>query len=275
MGIAAFVWRITQLETGINYAAWIIVSICGVRILFNFIPFLKLDGYYLLSDACDIPNLRQLSLEYVASNLRWGLWGADRPARQTKHFTLLVYGVTCWLFSIVFLSIMFTTFGQLAFQHVGAWGVIPVVVIGLVAGRSMFRGLMAGEVRRMFATRKARARVWMTAGAIAIGLLCFFPWEKRASGTFEMRPMTRVELRAPVAGFLKTITVVEGETVKANGLLGELEIPELPSRIAEQRAAVRELKAKWQLLKIGAAGRDRRRSQSFGSCRVVAQVGVK
>ncbi|MGH7138433.1 MAG: hypothetical protein ACREHD_22000, partial [Pirellulales bacterium] len=73
--LAVFGWRMTLQDTLVNYLAWTVVSISGVRVLFNFTPFIKLDGYYLLSDALDLPNLRQRALDYVADYLRWLLWG--------------------------------------------------------------------------------------------------------------------------------------------------------------------------------------------------------
>ena len=51
-----------------------VLSVCGARLFFNFNPFLKLDGYYLLSDWLEVPNLRQRAWDYGA-HLRWLLWG--------------------------------------------------------------------------------------------------------------------------------------------------------------------------------------------------------
>ena len=87
--LAVGVWRVTQQQSAVNYLAWIIVSICSVRVLFNFIPLIKLDGYYLLSDLLDIAKLRQRALDYVAGFLRWGLWGAAWPAREVRRALLL------------------------------------------------------------------------------------------------------------------------------------------------------------------------------------------
>ncbi|HEX3869258.1 MAG TPA: efflux RND transporter periplasmic adaptor subunit, partial [Pirellulales bacterium] len=249
--LAVFVWRVTRQDSVINYLAWMVVSICGVRVFFNFIPFLKLDGYYLLSDAIEIPNMRQRALEYVAAYLRCGLWGAQRPICDRRHAALVSYGITCWIFSIVFLTLMLIALGNMAQRFIGSWGLLPIAVLGLVAQRSMLRGLGAGEVRRMLATRSVRTALW-GGGVLAVGAALYFvTMEKRASGTFEIRPSTRVELRAPVAGFLRTISVAEGDHVSPSDVIGYLEIPELPSRIEQQRAIIREAEARLHLLQIG------------------------
>ena len=41
---AAFVWRLTAQDSMINYLAWVILSVLGVRNLFNFNPLLKLTA---------------------------------------------------------------------------------------------------------------------------------------------------------------------------------------------------------------------------------------
>src|SRR5439155_2123288 len=63
--VAVFVWRLTVADTMVYYVAWVALSVCGARIFFNFNPLLKLDGYYLLSDWVEIPNLRQRSWAFV------------------------------------------------------------------------------------------------------------------------------------------------------------------------------------------------------------------
>ena len=62
--------------TLINYLAFIVLTISGIDSFFNFNPLIKLDGYYLLSDWLEIPNLRARSFNYLMERLRWLLWGS-------------------------------------------------------------------------------------------------------------------------------------------------------------------------------------------------------
>src|SRR5262249_25708288 len=48
--LAVFAWRLTLPGGWPHYLAWVVLVVCGARVFFNFNPFLKLDGYYLLSD---------------------------------------------------------------------------------------------------------------------------------------------------------------------------------------------------------------------------------
>src|SRR5204862_349914 len=79
-----FIWRVTEPQSGVNYVSWVVVTVCGVRTLLNFNPLLKLDGYYMLSDWLEVPNLRQRSWGRMQAQLRWLLWGAARPAPEPR-----------------------------------------------------------------------------------------------------------------------------------------------------------------------------------------------
>ena len=81
---AVFVWRVTMQDTLLNYLAWVILSICGARIFFNFNPLMKLDGYYLLSDWLEIPNLRQRGLDRLMASVRCVFWGGPRPDKGMR-----------------------------------------------------------------------------------------------------------------------------------------------------------------------------------------------
>src|SRR5207302_1911215 len=119
--LAVFAWRLSVPEHGLHYLSWVVLSVCGVRVFFNFNPLLKLDGYYLLSDWLGILNLRQRALGHVAGHLRWLLWGADRPLPDQRGRFLVGYGLACWLFSVGYLVVML-----LALLHVlgSRWGLV-------------------------------------------------------------------------------------------------------------------------------------------------------
>src|SRR5262249_55580960 len=82
--LAVFVWRLTLPGSLPHYLAFIVVTACGIQTLFNFNPLLKLDGYYLLSDWLEAPNLQPRALGSFKDHMRWLLWGAPRPTPQAR-----------------------------------------------------------------------------------------------------------------------------------------------------------------------------------------------
>ena len=61
--LATLAWRVTKPWTPLNHLALVVMATSGIKTLFNLNPLIKLDGYYLLSDWLEIPNLRQARSE--------------------------------------------------------------------------------------------------------------------------------------------------------------------------------------------------------------------
>jgi multidrug efflux pump subunit AcrA (membrane-fusion protein) len=256
--LAVFIWRVTLPDSLVNYLAFVVLSACGVQTLFNFNPLLKLDGYYLLSDWLEIPNLQQRSGDYVKGLARWLLWGAARPVdnwhgsgSRAIRRSLLLYGLVSWLYSLSFLVVMLVVLSRVFGAR---WGVVGLACTGLLAFlsiRGLFHGFAAGEVRRMILFRHKRTALWaLIVGAVAAAL-CFTQIEDRVGGSFQLRPATRAEIRAPVAGFVQAVSYDEGDRVPPGELLARLEVPDLECRLAQKRAEVSEVQARLRLLRIG------------------------
>lgn len=65
--LAVLAWRTTEPNTLINFVSLSVMATSGIKTLLNFNPLIKLDGYYLLSDYLEIPNLRRRAFRYVGS----------------------------------------------------------------------------------------------------------------------------------------------------------------------------------------------------------------
>jgi multidrug resistance efflux pump len=106
-GLATWVWRLTNTDTAINFIALIVMVSSGIKTLFNFNPVIKLDGYYLLSDWWEIPNLRARSFRCVSDTFK-KLFGAKIP--RLEQMTLrerrrcLAYGLVGGIGSFWLLS---------------------------------------------------------------------------------------------------------------------------------------------------------------------------
>src|SRR5262249_45536075 len=140
--------------------------------------------------------------------------------------------------------------------RLGWIGVAAIAGLALLTLPMMLRGLSGGEIWTMIRRRRRRF-IWL---AILIGLvaLLLMPIPDRAGGAFQVRPVTRAELRAKVAGFVREVRFDEGDRVGSEDVVLVLEVPELDSRLAQKRAEIREVKAKLTLLEVGPRPEERR-----------------
>jgi multidrug resistance efflux pump len=250
--LAVFVWRLTLPDTRVNYLAFVVLSICGIQTLFNFNPLLKLDGYYLLSDWLEIPNLQQRALDAFKGRVRRLLWGAPALDGEPRGRLLAGFGLATWLCSLIVLTLTLAVLARYLGARWGWVGLGGVALVGLVTAPGLFREFFAGEVSKMILGRRKRTVVWvLVLGGLVAGP-CLIEIEDRAGGAFQLHPITRAELRAPVAGFLREVYCDEGDRVSPGAPVARLEVPDLSSRLAQKRAEAREAQARLRLLESGA-----------------------
>ena len=75
--------------------------------LYNLLPVLKLDGYYLVADGLEIPRLRERSIEFVTSGLRSKLLNRESWTREEVIF--LAFGI------LALITTAYFTYGSIAF----------------------------------------------------------------------------------------------------------------------------------------------------------------
>ena len=245
--VSVFLWRATQPGTTVNYMTWIVVSTCGVRVLFNINPFLRLDGYYALCDILGQHNLRRRARDRWLQHVRCILWGAERPAPLPDGRQLLIFGFMTWFFSVSLIGLLGFKLADWLRSSMGIAGVITAFSFAAMLLKRYFKGSLGKDFFAMFRTRKTRVFLW---GILLIALL-LVPVRDRVGGVFQVKPLMHWEVRAPIAGFLREMRVAEGEHVSPGQRLALIEVPELTSQIARKKAEMAEVTAILKRLNAG------------------------
>lgn len=249
--LAVFVWRVTIQDSLVNYLSFVLLTVCGSRGLINLNPAFKLDGYYLLCDWLEIPNLYRRGREHWMGYVRHWLWGAERPGPQPRGWWLFCYGFARWSAALVFLDLVFLRALKFSVDQFGFVGLAFTTGLLLYAVRRVFKGFFRSEFMTMITVRPRRAHVWVAVLAAGASLLFVIPIHNYATGNFEVRPGNRVEVPAPVPSFVGAVRVEDGATVKAGDVLVELHAPDLQSQIETKQAELRESEANLAKLKLG------------------------
>lgn len=172
--IAVFLWRISDQTTAINYMSWIVITTCGLRVLLNLNPLMKMDGYYALSDLLGVHNLRKRGRRRWMKHIRWLLWGAKRPKAVPDGKLLLWYGVTSWLFKVCFLSLILFKLSEPLQSFLGPIGLVVGVVLFVTYAKRYFKGSLGKDFVEMFRKRKKRA---LLLGGLGMSMvILWFNW---------------------------------------------------------------------------------------------------
>jgi putative peptide zinc metalloprotease protein len=245
--LATFAWVLS--EPGLFHAFCVnVMLICSVNtLLFNGNPLLRYDGYFVLSDLIEVPNLAA-EARSALSRLLLGRDEADPPV-DARELVLLAYGVAATIyrafvtFAIVWLCVkMLTSLGLQPFGYLLA----ALCLVGFVAGpaTSLAGAALAPRPRRL----RALLTLVLTVGAVVFAGL--IPLPHRIEAPAILRPRDATQVFVPVGGTLVE-SVAAGSEVQREQTIARLEdaalareIVQLESRLAELTTQVEVLESR-------------------------------
>ena len=234
--------------------------VCSVStVIFNGNPLLRYDGYYILSDIMEIPNLRQKSTEILNRKLsQWCLGhraaSTIRSCRERNQIFFALYTVAAavyrWFITFSILWFLYQVFKPYRLEVMGQ----------IIAGMALY-SLLFQPVYKMAKffyipgriDKVKKPRMFATLGVIAavaafIGLVPF-PFDVMC--TLEVEPYEPEPVYVVVPGTLGKVHVKPGDVVDAGQPLAELKNLDLDTTIADlsgQRDVfAAQLKNLWQL----------------------------
>jgi multidrug resistance efflux pump len=255
---AVFAWRITAPETALNYVALVIIALTGIRILVNLNPLIKLDGYYLLGDYLEIPNLRDKAFAYLQNRIRRHPGsGKDRTntvgSRERRVY--VTYGISAALFTVLLLGYVLSLFSGFLIQRLQGTGFIILVLLTLYVFRNrlaqMFQKI--AKFRLQPAGYRSVKRGVFRSLVVAAGLavLILGRMELTVSGEFEAGPVENADVRAEVEAIIAAVYVDEGQRVEKGQPLARLSSRDYSAELAKVEADIQEQRARLRLLSAG------------------------
>lgn len=245
--IALFFWL--NVEHGIlRSIAYNIIIIASVStIMFNANPLLRYDGYYVLSDLLEIPNLAQRSLNYLGYLFKrylLGLRKIEPPyVGPGERFWLFVYSAASFIYRafiyaaiIIFISGKFFIIGVL----LGIWAAFSIVIIP-VFKRIHF--VLFSPVLREKRFRACMISGFLLAIAVALIFLMPFPSWTRTEGVIWVPEESLV--RAGTNCFVEKVKAVSYTKVKKGDIVIECEDPLLAASAGVLRAQLKALQAQY------------------------------
>ncbi len=239
--VAALVWVATLNTDGslvhqLAYNAMFIASVSTV--LFNANPLMRFDGYYMLSDLIEIPNLMQRAQTMLKHHFKVHAYGLKREIPPTnipsERWILNVYGVASlayrvFLFVTITLHVLGIAFAiglLLAVWTASMWFILPI---------GKFLHWLAASPNLADKRVRAVAVSLLMAGMVVTALgVIRMPDHRRAMGVVE--PLQISGIFAGADGFVVEAPARPGDRVKAGDVLLRMESRELVERIATTEA---------------------------------------
>lgn len=232
--LALFVW--ITVEPGIIREAAFNVFLIGTvsTILFNANPLLRFDGYFILQDLIEIPNLYSRSSRYyfyVIQRYLFGITQSRSPVTskgERRWFISYAFGAFFYRLFILFTIVIFLAQEYLFIGvALATWAIFMQIVFPIFRGiRFLINGHQVAEQRP-----RASAVTMLMIGTIA-GVLFFVPFSLTTSAQGIIWVPDQAQLYVASDGFVEEVMVPTGTKVKHGELILRMRSPELNTRIS-------------------------------------------
>lgn len=245
--LALLVWF--NVEEGLLREVAFVVIMIGTlsTLLFNGNPLVKFDGYHVLADAIEIPNLAFQSRRFWINLWKTRLLGLETQAlgntdRERKW--LLAYAPASWVYRF---TLMVT---------IGTWlldisATLALAVVALFAWSLFLKPayqivsffLSSPELNRKRFTHWGRTSI-VIAAIFAVLVIFPAPYTSIAEGVVWISDDARV--RTSTEGFVDEVLVNDGDKVRKGQMLARLSNPALQTEKLTVEARLRALRIEYQ-----------------------------
>ena len=237
--LAIFAWSFLS-DSVVRSLVFIVATtslMVGVGI--NLSPFMRFDGYYVLSDLLGMPNLHDRAFAFGQWQLRRTLFGLNTPMPEpvsaARRRFLVGFAWAVWAYRVtLFLGIAFVVY-HFFFKLLG------LILFAVEIGWFILRPI-ACELKAWWSLRavvRGKGRAWVMAGVLAsLTAMLFIPWSDRISLPAVLESTPHATLYAPAPGRIVELAVLEDTRVEEGDRLLMLASPALEKDMALTRKRI-------------------------------------
>jgi putative peptide zinc metalloprotease protein len=248
-------------EGGLKTAAFLLSSTTWVStIAINASPFMRFDGYFLVSDYLMIPNLHGRSFALARWDLRERLFNAQHPVPEqfspAKHKAMILFAWATWIYRLV----LFLGIAALVYHFfIKALGIL-LFLVEIIWFVSLPIWMEVKVWKEFWPEVKDNARTKRSITLASIVLALFIiPIPTRITGSGLLYPEVEQVIYAPQHAQVSALPNLDQAKVKEGSLVIGMSSPDITSR-TEQAEAKSERLA-WQ---SASAGFDLEQKKDWG-----------
>lgn len=228
--IATFVWWFVQPGVIQEICLQVMLISSVSTIMFNGNPLLRFDGYYILSDLLEIPNLYQKSTKALTTLLGRHWLGLDIPddhlMPSNRPWAFALYTVAAFLYRIFILSsiiwFLMVWLEPYGLESVGK-GIAVFSAIGILVWPSFKLYKYMSVPGRMHEVDKPRFFIGLAIVASVVAAILMIPIPHHLRGSIILVPQEMETVYVTEQGILQSCLVEDGDSVEKGQLLATLE----------------------------------------------------
>ena len=250
--IAVFVWWFSQPGL-VNQLALNIVVITSVStILFNANPLLRYDGYYILSDLMEIPNLRQKATKMLQRTAGDWLLGMEAPYDPflpvKRKWFFMFYSVAAvvyrWLITFSIFWFLYQLLEPYGVKVIGQ--MIALMAIWGLAGMPLFQLYRFFSIPgRWRAVKPLRAMLSSSLALAVVAVILIIPIPHFVYCDCFVRPLNVQNVYVDIPGRLTQIFVEPNQRVQRDQPLVQLKSPEFEFQLAQLEGRLKVTQVKY------------------------------
>jgi putative peptide zinc metalloprotease protein len=241
---ATWVWWSTPGRPFVNNVALCLMVLCSVStFVFNANPLMRFDGYYMLADWLEIPNLRDRSNRMLSQTFQETCLGIEVPPEPymapSRQLLFLSYAVVSYVYRwVVTFSILYFLYNWLKPYKLDALSaLLAMAAVASMVGWPVYRTVKNIRQRGRLPDMK-RGRVTVTVTVLGLLLLGFFllplPIARVQDKGLVQVPPENIVLVAPIdSAVLTKLSVKNGQWVSAGQPLASFTSTELENKALE------------------------------------------
>jgi putative peptide zinc metalloprotease protein len=239
-GFATLAWSLVD-DGAVRSALFFLATASWViTIGINASPFMRFDGYFLLSDALDMPNLHLRSGAMARTWVRRTLLGwQDEPWPETVSVRgrrwLVAFALVTWLYRLVIFMGIAAAVYYFFFKALGIFLFI-VEIIWFIA-KPIYTELAVWFKQRARITN--RARLFWFFGLAGLLLALLLPWRTSIHADALLRSDQQANVYSPMPGRIESIR--SAGPVKAGDVVAVLDSPDVRGRAVQSMASANAL----------------------------------
>ena len=236
---AIFIWWYTEQGLLHNLAMNVFFVTTITTVIFNANPLMRFDGYYMMSDFLEIPNLRPKADKLLRESFAWYCLGIESkpdpfmPETGRAWFIAfaIAAGVYRWFIVVAITVFLYTVLKPYGLQSIGA--TLAVVSMTTIFGNmiwNLYKMISAPRIEPM-----SKPKIFATLSIL--GLVIFAVLQIKMplhlEATFIVEPLNVRHLYTQTPGELMEFSVEPGQVVVADQVVARLSNPDKEDRRRE------------------------------------------